>query len=198
MSEPINPDCSIFGSVHSGISLAASFADEYAKYYKENISLIPCADGGSKLEQWMPGELLYDNAIMHAKLAQRTSENSGILWHQGESDSKDKENKNRYHDRFLKIISSLKKDLQLDEHIPLIIGGLGEFIRTYRDGCCRYLDDINTILKEFSQEIPCCRFVSADGLLCRPDGVHFTSAAYREFGIRYFLEYRKIREACDQ
>ena len=51
MSEPINPDRSIFGSVHSGISLAASFADEYAKYYKENIGLIPCADGGSKLEQ---------------------------------------------------------------------------------------------------------------------------------------------------
>ncbi|MBQ2401175.1 MAG: hypothetical protein II311_04070, partial [Lachnospiraceae bacterium] len=34
----------------------------------------------------MPGELLYDHAVMQSKLAQRTSEIAGILWHQGESD----------------------------------------------------------------------------------------------------------------
>ncbi len=31
MSEPINPDRPIFDCFHSGIGLAASFADEYAK-----------------------------------------------------------------------------------------------------------------------------------------------------------------------
>ena len=35
----------------------------------------------------MPGEILYDNTVNNAKLAQRTSELAGILWHQGESDS---------------------------------------------------------------------------------------------------------------
>ena len=33
MSEPINPDRSIFNYFHSGRGLSASFADEYAKYF---------------------------------------------------------------------------------------------------------------------------------------------------------------------
>ena len=33
MREPINPDRGIFDYFHSGVGLAASFADEYAKHY---------------------------------------------------------------------------------------------------------------------------------------------------------------------
>ena len=55
MSEPINPDRAVFGvDFHSGVGLSASFADEYAKYFKEDIGLVPCADGGTSLSQWMP------------------------------------------------------------------------------------------------------------------------------------------------
>jgi len=193
MSEPINPDRAVFGYFHSGVGLSASFADACAKYYKEDIGLIPCADGGTRLQQWMPGELLYDHAVMQAKLAQRTSEIVGILWHQGESDCNDAENRDLYHDRFLHMISTLKKDLDLPENIPLIIGGLGDFVKEYKDGSYIYLDDINTILKAFSNEIENCAFAPATGLPCKYDGIHFTSAAYRELGLRYFAEYRKIR-----
>ena len=35
MSEPINPDRRVFGEFHSGVGLAASFADEYAKHFEE-------------------------------------------------------------------------------------------------------------------------------------------------------------------
>lgn len=48
--------------------------------------MIPCADGGTKIKQWQPGELLYDHAVAMAKLAMRTSKLCGIIWHQGESD----------------------------------------------------------------------------------------------------------------
>ena len=37
MSEPINPDRGIFTYLHSGVGLAASFADEYAKHFNEEI-----------------------------------------------------------------------------------------------------------------------------------------------------------------
>ena len=37
MREPINPDRGIFDYFHSGVGLAASFADEYAKHYGEEI-----------------------------------------------------------------------------------------------------------------------------------------------------------------
>ena len=46
MNEPINPDRPVFGTLfHSGVGLAASFADEMAKYRGSPIGLIPCADG---------------------------------------------------------------------------------------------------------------------------------------------------------
>ena len=86
MQEPINPDRAIFGiECPSGIGLAASFADEYAKTTQKAAGLIPCADGGTRIAQWMPGEILFDHAVMMTKLAMRTSEFGGIIWHQGES-----------------------------------------------------------------------------------------------------------------
>ena len=83
MSEPINPDRAIWGiRFHSGVSLGASFADSFSKEFNCPVGLIPCADGGTTLSQWMPEELLFDHAVMMASLAKRTSEIGGILWHQ--------------------------------------------------------------------------------------------------------------------
>ena len=104
MSEPINPDRSIFkGDFRSGISLAASFADEYAKYFGQNVGLIPCADGGTNIDQWQPGSILFDNAVFNVKLAKRTSNLKGIIWHQGESDCHSDESLNDYSEKFIKF-----------------------------------------------------------------------------------------------
>lgn len=193
MSEPINPDRQIFGYFHSGVGLAASFADEYAKYYGEDIGLIPCADGGTCISQWQPGELLYDNAVSQAKLAQKTSEIVGILWHQGENDSIHVEDVEQYHDRFINMISSLLKELNLPPDIPIIIGELGNFVGDYDGGKCKYFRDINATLKNLSQELANGGFVSAKGLICKNDGIHFDSKSYREFGKRFFKEYLRVK-----
>ena len=70
----------------SGVCLAESFAEAYSKKYDVDVGLIPCADGGTQLDQWCVGSLLYDNAVSQARLAQRTSTIAGVLWHQGEGD----------------------------------------------------------------------------------------------------------------
>lgn len=189
MSEPINPDRGVFIYYHSGVGLAASFADEYAKHFGEEIGLIPCADGGTKLLQWQPGELLYDNAVAQARLAQRTSEIAGILWHQGESDSWDAENAARYRERFLNMLTALFKDLNLPEETPVIIGGLGDFVKEYKNGTYIYFEKINKTLENLADELSCGGFVSAKGLTCKEDGIHFNSKSYREFGKRYFNAY---------
>ena len=191
MSEPINPDRQIFGFFHSGVGLSASFADEYAKYFNEDIGLIPCADGGTSISQWQPGELLYDNAVSQAKLAQRTSELVGILWHQGENDSQKIEDVELYHSRFMNMISSLIKDLDLCESTPVIIGELGEFVGDYDGGKLKYFKEINKVLIGLSEELACGGFVSSKGLTCKNDGIHFDSKSYREFGKRYFEVYLK-------
>ena len=196
MSEPINPDRGIFGYFHSGVGLAASFADEYAKYFNEEIGLIPCADGGTAIKQWQPNELLFDNAVAQAKLAQRTSEIVGILWHQGENDSKNFEDVELYRERFLNLFVHLFKELNLPKETPIIIGELGEFMCNWENGeCkdikqkCKYVQEINAILNNLSEELPCSAFVSAKGLTCKNDGIHFNSKSYREFGKRYFQAY---------
>ena len=118
---PVNPD-----RAFSGVNLAESFADEYSKEHDVEVGLIPCADGGTTLEQWKVGGLLYDNAVYQARLAQRTSFITGVLWHQGESDCSD-ERYPLYEERFLKIMNSLRRDLNL-QNIPFILGGLGDFL----------------------------------------------------------------------
>ena len=193
MREPINPDRGIFDYFHSGVGLAASFADEYAKHFNEEIGLIPCADGGTMLSEWQPGEILYDHAVAMAKLAQRSAEIVGILWHQGESDSNSEEKARLYRSRFLYMISSLLRDLSLPESTPIVMGELGEFVARYKDGTYVYHKDINAIFHALSDEYENIGVASAQGLPCKEDGIHFTSAAYRTLGKRYFEEYLKIR-----
>ncbi len=192
MSEPINLDRCVWGTWHSGVGLAASFADEYAKHFGEDIGLIPCADGGTHLSQWLPGEVLFDNAVAQAKLAQRSSEIVGILWHQGESDSGDRNRVNSYREKFLTIINTLFAELNLPDTTPVIIGELGEFVGTCMDGKLKYFSRTNEILEDLSKEIKAGGFVSAKGLTCKEDGIHFNSASYREFGKRYFETYKKV------
>ena len=73
MFRPINPD-----RPFSGVNLAESFAEQYAQTYGVDVGLIPCADGGTSLEQWQPGGLLFDHAVYSARLAQRTSTIAGL------------------------------------------------------------------------------------------------------------------------
>ena len=82
MYRPVNPD-----RPFSGTCLAESFAKAYSDDHPDvEVGIIPCADGGTSLDQWQEGGLLFDNAVNCAKLAMRTSHLVGILWHQGEAD----------------------------------------------------------------------------------------------------------------
>lgn len=191
MSEPINPDRPIFeGLYHSGISLAASFADEVAIEIGSKVGLIPCADGGTCIDEWMPGGILYDHALMMTKLAMRTSAFSGIIWHQGENDCLDDGMARAHKEKFIAMITSLRRDLGNDR-IPVIIGELSENMNDGVDlGNRRMI--INRQYYEVAKEIPACDVVSAKGLSLKPDGIHFDSVSLREFGRRYARAYLKI------
>lgn len=52
----INPDRSF-----SGVSLAESFAEKYAKEHDVDVGLICCADGGTCIDQWMA-----DNSLSYS------------------------------------------------------------------------------------------------------------------------------------
>ncbi|MBE7029142.1 MAG: sialate O-acetylesterase [Clostridia bacterium] len=190
MSEPINPDRAIWGiRFHSGISLAASFADSFTKEYKNSCGLIPCADGGTKLSQWMPGEILFDHAVMMCSLAKRTSQIGGILWHQGESDCTNLDPQ-KYKKDFILMINTLRKELG-NENLPVLIGELSE------DVSLEWVDEgavkeLNKTFYEIEKELNNCKVVSAKNLNLKEDKIHFDSHSLREFGLRYFEKYKEL------
>ena len=181
MFRPVNPDRSF-----SGVNLAEFFADLYSKAHPEvEVGLIPCADGGTSLDQWQVGGLLYDHAVNQAKLAMRTSHIVGVLWHQGESDCAD-DLYPLYRQKFQVIMESLRKDLGLED-VPFLLGGLGDFLlecpeMTNPDNYKK----VNEQLKAMAQECPMTGYVPADGLESNPDKLHFSTAALMEFGQRYY------------
>lgn len=195
MSEPINVDRDILHiRYHSGVSLAASFADEVAKHFGVEVGLIPCADGGTKICQWQPNEVLYDHAVAMTKLALRNSELAGIIWHQGESDCRDFD-KEQYRKMFLHFVTSLRKELQA-EHLPFIMGEISDKITSEKPPFLEGVKQLNQLLRELKEQIPHCELVSVEDLTLKEDGLHFDSASYRILGKRYFEKYKKLAEGC--
>lgn len=193
MREPINTDRPIFeGNFRSGISLAASFADEFANTYKARVGLIPCADGGTDINSWQKGSILYDHAVLMTKLAMRTSKFSGFLWHQGESDSMTEESVSLYKEKLVTFINDIRADLGAED-MPFVMGELSRNI--VRDWLKpELIERMNEIFYEVAREIPHCAVASSEGLSIKPDGIHFTAPALRVFGRRYFYAYKKIND----
>ena len=186
MYVPVNPD-----RVTSGISLIESFADLYAKEKDVDVGIIPCADGGSCLDQWCVGSLLFDHACYMAELASRTSGLAGVLWHQGESDCWD-DRYPFYEEKLLSIIEALRERLGLYD-TPFLLGGLGDFLKncTRHEYYKNYVH-INAALQRIAQQDTKTGFVSAEGLTANPDNLHFSAHALRTFGVRYYEVFRLL------
>ena len=168
----------------SGVGPAASFAWAWRKDHPDGrIGLIPAADGGSRLREWAPGSALFDHAAYQCELASRISRIEGILWHQGESDCDDVAH---YEEKFLPILEGLRKAAG-DASLPVLIGGLGDYLPA-----CPLHDyfvhgpEMNACLKSIAGRYENCYFVTAEGLMPNPDGLHFSAASQRIFGVRYY------------
>ncbi len=189
MSEPINPDRDIFNILfHSGVSLAASFADSVQKHENCKVGLIPCADGGTMIEQWLPDTELFDHAVFQTKLALRNSNLGGIIWHQGESDCcGDLE---KYKENLILVMKAFRKELNA-ENIPIIMGELSNNIDK-KYACATKTQEMNEVIHAVANELDLCAVASSEGLEIKPDGLHFNSASLRILGERYFEEYLKL------
>lgn len=186
MGEPVNPDRGPAAEFLPGVCLASSFADAYQRETGRKTGLIPCADGGTTIAQWQPGEALFDHAVFQTGLAARSANIKGILWHQGESDCKDSSG---YREGFVRMICEMRRQIGA---VPVVIGELSrEIPKTPRWGILPdQIDRMNEIFHQLAEEIPDCAVVSADGLTLNPDGIHFDAPSLRAFGKRYFAVYR--------
>ena len=188
MYVPVNPD-----RVTSGTNLSESFADLYAKDHDVDVGIIPCADGGTNLDQWAVGGLLFDHAVYQCELASRTSTIAAVLWHQGESDCRP-ERYPEYEDKLTVIMNAFREKLRLYD-VPFLVGGLGEYLEFCdRHDYFKNYVYINEALKRGAEKDKMMGFVPADGLGANPDNLHFSAGALREFGIRYYNEFLKLED----
>ena len=186
MFRPVNPD-----RPDSGTSFSEDFAKEYATAHPDaEVGIIPCADGGTQISQWMPGEILFDNAVHCARLAMRTSLLKGVLWHQGEGDCAPDRHP-LYRERFTAMMTALREALGMPD-LPILAGGLGDFLalRSESPALAANFERINEALISLEGTLPHYAFVPASGLSSNPDRLHFSAAALREFGHRYFAAFR--------
>ncbi len=185
MYRPVNGDRSF-----SGVCLAESFAECYSSDARVEVGLIPCADGGTSLDEWKQGGLLYDHAVMQARLAQRPSVIKGILWHQGEAECIP-ERAVLYEEKFLKILHGFRNDLNLP-HVPVLIGGLGDFLPLLDKNFVEWTPVVNRALEHIGETQHQTAFVSAKGLGANPDNLHFNAKALLEFGKRFYAAFQKL------
>lgn len=121
----------------------------------------------------------YAHLVEMAKLAQKEGVIKGILLHQGESNTNDKE----WPAKVKGVYDNLMKDLNLDPaSVPLLAG---ELVNADQQGACA---SMNSIIAELPKTIPNSHVISSKGCGGRPDHLHFTPAGYRELGTRYAMK----------
>jgi hypothetical protein len=118
----------------------------------------------------------YQHLVDMARLAQKKGVIKGILLHQGESNTNDKD----WPSKVAKIYKDLIGDLSLNAgNVPLLAG---ETVHADQQGAT---SSVNTIIGELPKVLPNSYVISSKGCECRSDHLHFTPAGYRELGKRY-------------
>ena len=172
----------------AGVGLARSFAVEYLKSHPGvSVGFIPAACGGSPISSWAPGQYFdqthshpYDDALSRSRRALEAGTLRGILWHQGESDSKP-ELAPQYEAALTTLLERLRRELGAPR-VPVVIGQLGQFAAVPWNDPTRAVDAAH---RRIAASLPLAAFVHSDGLAANPDNIHFSAAALREFGRRY-------------
>ena len=118
----------------------------------------------------------YEHLTQLAKKAQQSGVIKGVLLHQGETNTGDKEWP-KYVNR---IYRNLLKDLSLSANqVPLLAG---EVVHEDQNGKCASMNDIIATLPN---EIKTAYIISSSGIPAPRDSIHFSTEGYRTLGTRY-------------
>ena len=173
---PEDPKVGVVHVAIGGISIDGFLPDRidaYAETAPEWMKPMLAAYGGHP----------YDRLVKMAKIAQKKGVISGILMHQGETNTGDP----KWPADVKTVYENLLRDLKLKaEDVPLLVG---EVVAADRGGTCAAH---NAVIDTIDRVIPTAHVIPADGLTQNFDFLHFNANGYREFGRRYAAEMLKI------
>jgi sialate O-acetylesterase len=125
-----------------GAGVGLPFALEMVRRTGVPVGLIPCAHGGTSMDQWSPdlkdrgGESLYGAMLRRIQLT--GGRVRGVLWYQGESDASDKAAP-LFEEKFRRFIQQLRQDtgqrdlpfyyVQIGRHVAAAPGGPWDMVQ---------------------------------------------------------------------
>lgn len=181
--DPLHFDKPKIVGVGPGLAFAKAMADANPNV---TIGLVPCAVGGSPISVWKPGAFYkatgthpYDDAMRRCRVAMRRGVFKGVLWHQGEGDS-NATNGPLYAQRLTELVARLRRELAVPDLLFVAGTPADAFIERTPDAHL-VIDAIKAVAETDENVL----WVSAAGLGCKADRVHFDTAAARELGRRY-------------
>jgi iduronate 2-sulfatase len=159
-----------------------------AKEPKQRIAFIKGSRGGTTIEQWDPGQpdkpdsqgecyRLYVDTIAKGIAALKANGDTptirALLWHQGESNSKD--TAEVYQAKLEKFIVRIREDVG-NPDLPVLVGEVID--NGQRDGVRAAQKAITGVVKHTV-------FVTCDGLTSSDKGTHYDTKSVLEFGQRF-------------
>lgn len=155
----------------------AAFARRMLDEHPEGaVGLIVNARGGSTLDDWRKGARCYREAVRRARLGATRGILEGVLWNQGESDSKRPQG---YLERLARLVADLRADLGA-ENLPFIAGGVHR------------VPAINDQLARLPGLVPHTGFAPSSGLAAI-DRWHYDAASMETLGRRYADAMVRVR-----
>ena len=162
-----------------GVGPAYSFAKAMVEKTGHKLGLVVNARGGSSINSWLKGadDDYYGEALRRIRKALKYGTLKAVIWHQGESDSRDPE---AYRVKLQKLVADLRADLGNDE-LPFIVG---EIAGWRANGTS---DAFNEMLRTVPQHIPYTYCVSSAELvpLIDESDPHFSADSQVILGRRY-------------
>jgi len=181
--EPLHFDKPGMVGVGPGLAFGKAMAEANPDV---TIGLIPCAVGGSPISVWKPyvfynqtGVYPYDDALMRCRIAMQRGVLKGILWHQGESDSNAKDGP-LYQQRLTELIARLRRAMK-DPSLSFVAGMPAQAFVARKPESKLVMDATKAVAKAEKNVY----WVTASGLRCKADRVHFNAGSARKLGQRY-------------
>ncbi len=158
------------------------FAVELAKRTDVPIGLIPCAHGGTSMEQWDPelrnevGDSLYGSMLR--RFRETGGGVKGVLWYQGESDANPKAAP-LFEERFRKFVQAVRTDFH-QSGLPFYYVQIGRFVNPANPA---EWNAIQTAQLRSEAEIPHAGMAVAVDLTL-DDAIHIDTQDLKRVGIR--------------
>jgi hypothetical protein len=174
--EAAKPPLNIHSTINKGpgmqkLNPGTQFAaDMLAEHPGTTIGLVVNARGGSKIEQWIPSEKYYKEALRRTRQAMKSGTLKGILWHQGESNHSDTD----YLVKLKALVNNLRSDLD-DPKLPFVVGQINSSKKKY---------PVNEQLLKLPTQLKATACISSRGLTTT-DAWHFDATSQKLLGERY-------------